>query len=870
MIPLLRRLALAAALAGAALLTRLPADVLVLTDGKRVEGEVTEEGDGFTVKTRYGSLSVPKSQVQEVIRGAEKAPAPDAPPATPPASTPPSAPATPSADLLAPPSAPTAPPRPVADPGSGLVAHYPFDGDATDASGNGHHGTVRGATPSPDGRIGGALAFAPPAHVALPAAVTAGLKQFTIALWMRTPPRDVPPPTAFWQHPTLVGVGTSGSGSQDFGLFVLKGRAGYFHGLAPERDVLFRSDVPLADDAWHHVAFVNDGAHVRLLVDGHLVRGEIPSAPGTAQATSRPADGTASGQGLSKHPVCVGAASTAELGMSPVACFYQGLIDDVRIWSRALDPAEIAALVTKASDPVVRLPEPEADALKAAEKEIRDLYKAEYAKKTPADQATLAAELFKQASKEKDVAVRFVLLRESRDLAAGAGDAAAALAAVDRLDAVFAVDAVAMKAAALAMVARSARTPEAAEALAAGCLDAVDGAVDADQYDTAMTLLSRAETAARQAQNPSLLAQAQARRKEVEAARGEYAQVRDDFKTLSEKPDDPPANLQAGRYVCLVKGDWERGLPMLARGSDAALKALAEKELAAPDKPDAQAAVGDAWWDAAASRSGSLKARMQARAAHWYARALPGVTGLTRARLESRLESAQAATAGSDGGIPRAGLVFWVEPGRAPAGDEMRDLVTGARPSTATCTLAKSGVKALVFAQSEAEYPASPAVQAVAREGTLLAWIRPDPGENNGGVLDRHVGNHDDVSLWIYGGRIAECINWPETNCWPPKLYSESRHPPGRWTLAGFTWDAKSLTFHVDGKPDGAHPLPAVPKRGGTVVNLGSNPAGGREFYHGAIGAAMIYNRALRPSEILALYQAGRSRFPEGTGRTAR
>jgi len=32
-----------------------------------------------------------------------------------------------------------------ADLNAGLVAHYPFDGNAQDASENGHHGTVQGA-----------------------------------------------------------------------------------------------------------------------------------------------------------------------------------------------------------------------------------------------------------------------------------------------------------------------------------------------------------------------------------------------------------------------------------------------------------------------------------------------------------------------------------------------------------------------------------------------------------------------------------------------------------------------------------------------------------------------------------------------------
>lgn len=43
----------------------------------------------------------------------------------------------------------------------GLVAYYPFDGDATDMSGNGNHGTLEGPTPAPDrlGNPNGALNF---------------------------------------------------------------------------------------------------------------------------------------------------------------------------------------------------------------------------------------------------------------------------------------------------------------------------------------------------------------------------------------------------------------------------------------------------------------------------------------------------------------------------------------------------------------------------------------------------------------------------------------------------------------------------------------------------------------------------------------
>lgn len=46
-------------------------------------------------------------------------------------------------------------------PGEGLVAYYPLDGNAEDASGKGNNGNVHGAVPAPDrfGRPAGALRF---------------------------------------------------------------------------------------------------------------------------------------------------------------------------------------------------------------------------------------------------------------------------------------------------------------------------------------------------------------------------------------------------------------------------------------------------------------------------------------------------------------------------------------------------------------------------------------------------------------------------------------------------------------------------------------------------------------------------------------
>jgi len=76
----------------------------------------------------------------------------------------------------------------------------------------------------------------------------------------------------------------------------------------------------------------------------------------------------------------------------------------------------------------------------------------------------------------------------------------------------------------------------------------------------------------------------------------EFERAKQANTTLAKKPDDPEANFTAGKYLCLVKGDWDKGLPLLAKGSDAKLKELAQKELAGPKDAAEQAAVGDGWW----------------------------------------------------------------------------------------------------------------------------------------------------------------------------------------------------------------------------------------------------------------------------------
>jgi formylglycine-generating enzyme required for sulfatase activity len=160
-----------------------------------------------------------------------------------------------------------------------------------------------------------------------------------------------------------------------------------------------------------------------------------------------------------------------------------------------------------------------------------------------------------------------------------------------------------------------------------------------DEYEGAFRLLEIGMAAARQAKDYSAAWSLMSRKKDLEALQAAYVQYKQAAAVLKKSPGDPDANLAVGRYLCVKKLNWEKGLPMLALGSDPALKSLAERETKGVDSPDARAALGDAWWDSAQTKEGPEKDAFLLRARAWYRQALSGgVSGLLGARLEERLK----------------------------------------------------------------------------------------------------------------------------------------------------------------------------------------------------------------------------------------
>ena len=228
----------------------------------------------------------------------------------------------------------------------GLVLHYPFDKDAADASGKNHHGQAHGAKLVAGGRLGGAFAFdGAKDYVAIPVAATQGLATWTLALWVKTTQTSTASRSSYWSQPTLVGVASAGYGSGDLGLALRGGNVAYFHGLTPNgADMIWASAVSAADGKWHHIAMVNAGPMVLVYIDGKLARGKA-STTGAGTATLGLVPDTSAGAPIGQAGLLVGACNAAFGRMRP-ACFYRGLIDDLRLWNRPLRSTHIAALAT--------------------------------------------------------------------------------------------------------------------------------------------------------------------------------------------------------------------------------------------------------------------------------------------------------------------------------------------------------------------------------------------------------------------------------------------------------------------------------------------------------------------------------------------
>jgi len=291
-------------------------------------------------------------------------------------------------------------------------------------------------------------------------------------------------------------------------------------------------------------------------------------------------------------------------------------------------------------------PPPDQAALAQANREVREIFKADIAKaRTPAQQIELANKFLRSAAEENmSPNDRYALLLLARETAVNAGDVETSTSAVDAILGSYSFDPLKLKLELAQELDKSIRAPYARADLVHLYNAMIIDALTTEQFELGRRIATSAQAAARQSDDPSLGRLVNNTAQRLREAEMAYNGAKKAEITLTKNPADAAANLILGKYECFFRGDWPTGLPLLAQSSDTNLKALAARELASPDKAMAQVTLADDWWNVGESLSGSARQTIQSHASIWYRKALPELNGLTKARVDRRITAARLAS----------------------------------------------------------------------------------------------------------------------------------------------------------------------------------------------------------------------------------
>ncbi len=210
----------------------------------------------------------------------------------------------------------------------GLVAFYPFEGNAGDESGNGHHGTVYGASPAADrfDAPGAAFQFdGTDDYIELSDESAFDFSNFTVSFWTRIATLPAVPGPGIPGYYCAVSKAGFNLGNYTVRLFKIGGASYCYLEYAHATSLGNWSTSCFASinlNRYYHVV-VTMSDEIRCYYDGVL----------RCTSSSMPAANQTDGN------VLIGKFDDAA---DP--CYFNGIIDDVRFYNRALSATEIESL----------------------------------------------------------------------------------------------------------------------------------------------------------------------------------------------------------------------------------------------------------------------------------------------------------------------------------------------------------------------------------------------------------------------------------------------------------------------------------------------------------------------------------------------
>jgi len=203
----------------------------------------------------------------------------------------------------------------------GLVAYYPFNGNARDESGNGHHGVVKGLKLTNDrhNRLGKAYSFPGQngKHISLESSPSLHITgNLTVSAWVKFKGGKEDPRIVSNQGTPKVVIGTQGTGdSRKFFVEFSGGRR-------------LHSARSYSSGVWYHVVVVRSGSEIGIYVSGMQI--------GTSYAKAKFSKGASSGTPTGF--CCIGGSAHR------LTDAWGGAIDEIRFYNRALSKKEVMDL----------------------------------------------------------------------------------------------------------------------------------------------------------------------------------------------------------------------------------------------------------------------------------------------------------------------------------------------------------------------------------------------------------------------------------------------------------------------------------------------------------------------------------------------
>jgi hypothetical protein len=225
----------------------------------------------------------------------------------------------------------------------GLLGYWPLDegvGNTTaDASGNGNEGIVNGYPDWVQGKFGMTLSFDgidDYVYVGNDPSLDHGTGDFTISAWVKTTYAELD------EDPTIFGKGGDSEGGIRYCLLIHETYNSIRLVLDNDKAKYWPEGlIGVTDDQWHHIVGMRDGTFLRIFVDGVQDPGAVEQTDSTAHTEfTIPADYDLTGTSL--YGAYIGVIHSHAKGH--LQKYFNGLIDDVAIWNRALSTDEVSHL----------------------------------------------------------------------------------------------------------------------------------------------------------------------------------------------------------------------------------------------------------------------------------------------------------------------------------------------------------------------------------------------------------------------------------------------------------------------------------------------------------------------------------------------